>query len=269
MFSSQSLQLEQIWSDGFAANVTARLSLLLLAKSSSNQHSIEPHKITQIMATVSNRTDMDATWTASLGKLTEFLVKNGRAPVGSAQNREERRLAHWWLMQRANCKAMPRRGAVADDARFATWTSFMAVHAVFLDAEAKWAASLAELVAFCEKHERGPSMTKEKRLARWVRAQKTNAKLRRGTMADGARLAAWEGMMKQFPVQLSTEAKWRASLAELVDFIERHERAPSMADEKQLASWVGAQKTAVKRGSMTDDARLAAWTDVVAKYPAV
>jgi hypothetical protein len=142
--------------------------------------------------------------------------------------------------------------------------------------EEKWTASLAELVGFVEQYQRAPSArdSDEMRLADWATEQQMEVK--EGTMAANHvnRFAAWTGFMEKYSLFFGSDAKWAELLSEVGAFVEEHKRAPvaRATDWKEgvLAQWVCAQKRAVADGGMAGNGpRLAAWSDLVEKYPAV
>jgi superfamily II DNA or RNA helicase len=229
--------------------------------------------------------DFDSKWATTLAELVAFIEQhNGRAPLKRAKDKEEASLGQWVSTQRGNCKT--RKESMADDVRFASWMKVVGQHpCLTIDLDAKWVTTLAELVAFIEEHdgrapvyrekEHGAKDNEEARLANWVTVQKRNCKpSRKRAMTDDIKFASWTKVVEQYLCLQDSDAKWAATLAELVAFIKKHDgRAPvsSAKDKKEatLGSWVYNQKYNCKtrKESMADDIKFASWMEMVEQYP--
>jgi hypothetical protein len=228
--------------------------------------------------------DLDAIWATKLAELVAFVEKSETVPIQRSKDKFEASLASWLCTQKKNCKANPRRNAMADDDKFARWTETLQQHPCLLvcDLDAIWATKLTELVAFIGDNKRVPiQKSKDKSeasLASWLCTQKMNSKAvpRKYAMADETKFARWTETLRQHPClcDLDLDAKWTASLDALIAFVKKHKRAPANKakgkEEASLAGWVGTQKQNCKavprKKAMADETKFARWSATVLRF---
>lgn len=126
-----------------------------------------------------------------------------------------------------------------------------------------WAARLGEFQAFLIKHGRPPKAkggdALETRLARWLRTQR---RLNERGMLSKDRLNALDrsGSWRQSYRKAHDENDWQRQLVRLVDFRLSERRwptwkKPSGESERQLGTWLHAQRQAASRGQLSQQRR--------------
>jgi len=136
----------------------------------------------------------------------------------------------------------------------------------------RWRRKLAEVRAYIDEHDKGPSSeSKElavKRLGSWIGTQRSNYKNNAYIMKNDSIRAEWEAMKddaRYGPHLANNEEAWWQNLAAVKAYIDRNQKAPSAADKhastKRLVRWIQIQKANYAQTSqiMQNDGIRAEW----------
>jgi superfamily II DNA or RNA helicase len=194
---------------------------------------------------------LDSEWEEAIGKLLQFVEREGDARVPVEHREDGFRLGRWAGTQRTKFKAKQlgeERRRRLEAIPGWVWEPF----------DANWEDGFARLAEFVERegHARVPLGHREGEFAlgTWVARQRTLFNATQLNQERQQRLSALVGW-----VWRPSENKWEDAFATLAEFIEResHARVPveHLESGSSLGRWVGTQRAMFKDGRLSDTRR--------------
>lgn len=178
-----------------------------------------------------------------------FVNANGRYPVSTADNEDEKRLAIWMSNQKAQARRneASAQTIAALDAAVPGWNEWQRKPQNRSGHYPKWDENLDLLAAFIKEKGVKPVFecddAEERRLAAWLNNQRRM--FRKGQLTPD-RAAKLDGKVPDWNTLSRNDGKWFINAADVVAFVTANDVAPSISsddsNERKLARWFAEQR---------------------------
>ena len=190
-------------------------------------------------------------WRLKHTELIAYMEEHKQSPNQRDKVQIFKKLGIWVCRQKTNyAKTI---GIMARPDIRSEWENTLQTYGDYLcvDFDKKWRLTHAQLIAYMEEHKQRPSDHNKnpviKKLGIWCGVQKKNYIQRAYIMSNPDIRIEWESTLQKYGDYLcDLEGKWRLNHAQVIAYIEEHNKAPNPHDInpeiKKLGMWCGTQK---------------------------